>query len=221
MTLNGFERSLMFNPHKIGHLVDSSSAQLGRDYAYFVLLPHKLPAKICLRIGNPRGAILPAKDYSTSMSARLGKLLHNRSPQLKREWLRRLKEEPPRTALARVEILSYRMDGTLLELEGLVNESDESKSTRRGATLESKLRKVCRCGLNPMLDYFLTADDSFPVVLPKLNEMEWRDLERSWHAIALREVGGFCSFCCRKSDDGKAEMLLRAQCLVDVTTRAR
>lgn len=62
----------------------------------------------------------------------------------------------------------------------------------------ARLRDICRCGLNPLLDYFHTGSDALQAVVgPLLTEPEHRLLEHAWHQLAQHEVEALCGVCCR------------------------
>ncbi len=155
------------------------------------------------------------------MSARLAKLLQVRGHRLKAEWLRRLRTKPPKTALSHADILIHRMDDTIGELALMIKGQAFPSAFVSNVTLQGKLRKICRCGLNPLLDYFLTGELVLLTVLPKLTDAEKVSLKKAWHAIAQRDVENLCGACCRNKEDTPESVHSDDQCCGVETTRAR
>ena len=132
------------------------------------------------------------------MSAQLTKLLHDRSHRIKDDWVRRLRATPPRSALADPAILVHRMDETLGQLIVILDRTKTEGATLGKYSLERKLRKVCQCGLNPLLDYFITGDAALSAIFSDLNPADFTALATAWHGLAHREVESLCGACCRK-----------------------
>jgi hypothetical protein len=96
------------------------------------------------------------------------------------------------------EILWHRMDDTLTELTVFLRNQPTPRWVDRSPDCMERLRELCRCGLNPLLDYYLTGCSALQAVLgPGLNEAEKYQLERGWHQLAEREIEALCGVCCR------------------------
>ena len=96
------------------------------------------------------------------------------------------------------EILRHRMDDTLTELGTFLRNPPAARWVDGGPDCMSRLREVCRCGLNPLLDYFLTGSDALQTVVgPLLTEPEHRLLEHAWHQLSQHEIEALCGLCCR------------------------
>jgi len=122
-------------------------------------------------------------------------------PQLRRRWEERLRALPPSSALASPDALVHLMDSTLNRLGAELGA--EAQRGPPGATPE------CRCGLNPLVAYFITAEEALMETL-FLDDTVWpalttRDRERALATLlnALRRIAHadletFCSLCQRR-----------------------
>jgi len=132
------------------------------------------------------------------MLCRLPDLLRTHRSQLKAEWLRLLKARPPVSPMGLPEILRHRMDDTLTELTTFLRNPPAARWLERSPDCMEQLRQLCRCGLNPLLDYYLTGCDALQAILgPTLIESEKRLLEYAWHLLAQHEIEALCGVCCR------------------------
>ena len=132
------------------------------------------------------------------MSCRLPNLLRAHRLHLKTEWQQRLEARPPNTSLALPEILVHRMDDTLDQLDSLLHGPPSARWLDRHPPRMGQLREQCRCGLNPLLDYFVTGSAAMTALLSaELSEMEKKSLDRAWHLLAQREIESLCGVCCR------------------------
>lgn len=132
------------------------------------------------------------------MAERLPQLLRARHAALKTAWLRRLHACPPVSALARPEILAHYMDDSLRQLGGLLS-GKVSRKLASGETFTTAIRRnCCACGLNPLLDYYVTGEETLGAVLGELTETERDLLNQCWHRLAHGEIEALCKVCCRR-----------------------
>lgn len=131
------------------------------------------------------------------MLRQLAALVVSRRRELKAAWKQRLCAAPPKSPLANPEILFHRMNDTLDQLNaGLCSHS--LRRSLDGAPLQwAELREQCRCGLNPLLDYFETGAAAIATALPDLDEPRKTLLDQTWRLLAQREIALLCSVCCR------------------------
>lgn len=132
------------------------------------------------------------------MAERLPELLRARHAALKTAWLRRLRACPPVSAMARVEILAHYMDDSLRQL-GCLLAGKEPRKPAPAKTVPAAIRRShCACGLNPLLDYYVTGEEAIVAVLGDLSEMERERLNLCWHRLAHGEIEALCNLCCRR-----------------------
>lgn len=133
------------------------------------------------------------------MADRLPQLLRTHHAALKTAWLRRLRACPPVSAMARVEILAHYMDDTLRQLGCLLNSRPLQGAESRAVVSSALRRSQCPCGLNPLLDYYVTGDEALGAVLSNLSEEEREHVNQCWHRLAQGEIESLCNVCCRRS----------------------
>ena len=133
------------------------------------------------------------------MAERLPQLLRTHHAALKTAWLRRLRVRPPVSAMARVEILAHYMDATLRQLSGLLAGKRLRKVDSPEPLSVAIRRTNCSCGLNPLLDYYVTGDEALAAVLNGLTDEERQRLNECWHYLAQDEIEALCNVCCRRS----------------------
>jgi len=152
----------------------------------------------CARFGNLRVAGGGPRVHSRLMSCRLSALLRAHRLRLKAEWNQRLRVKPPSTALANPDILIHRMDETLGQLGMFLRNPVAVTLPDPGQPgLEQQLRQHCRCGLNPLMDYFVTGSDTLHAVLPELAPDESTLLDQGWYFVAGPEIESLCAVCRR------------------------
>ena len=131
------------------------------------------------------------------MLRQLAALVVARRREIRAAWKQRLRAAPPKSPLANPEILIHRMDDTLAQLNAFLC----SHSVRRrlnGPPLPwIEMRDRCRCGLNPLLDYFETGAAALNLALPDLDEPGKTLLDQAWRLIAQREIDLLCAVCRR------------------------
>ncbi|WP_138223378.1 hypothetical protein [Nibricoccus aquaticus] len=129
------------------------------------------------------------------MRQRILCILDERRAHLKREWARRLRLEPVRSALGEPAVLVYMMDETLRQLSGLIA---RQHAARRAAPGDFESR--CGCRLNPLLAYFSTGEASLLMLLEEAEMMDEpvRALVSGWwRVLAQGEIDAVCGLCVR------------------------
>jgi hypothetical protein len=136
------------------------------------------------------------------MLPRLATLLTTHRRKLKAEWSSRLCAEPPNSALAMPEVLILRMDGTLDQLDGFLRSRSAKAWLARHQPDMVPLHEQCRCGLSPLLGYFVTGGSALEAALPGLAAEEKAVLDQAWHRLAQQEIQLLCGACCRSCAPG-------------------
>jgi hypothetical protein len=132
------------------------------------------------------------------MSRGLPDLLRIHRLRLKADWLQRLRARPPKSSLAMPEILRHRMNDTLDQLDDLLRSPAASRWRLRPAPGWAELHEQCRCGQNPLLDYFELGGATLAEVLAaELGADEMKAVEGAWHFLAAREILALCGVCRR------------------------
>jgi len=132
------------------------------------------------------------------MSKRLAALLTPHRTSLKATWDRQLRlAGPPNTALAIPDILVHRMSDTLDQFSLLLRRAAAKRWPDLPPPEWEHLRDHCRCGLNPLLDYFATGGKALHLVLTDLSPEDRNALDQAWYFLAQQEVGSLCAVCCR------------------------
>ena len=115
-------------------------------------------------------------------------------------WREHLRALPPSSALAGPEMLAPLMAPALARVrQEATREDDSTTSPEPGA---------CRCGLNPLVAFYVTGEcatfdvfwaqpDALAPLAPELREELCRRLRGAWHRVASSEVTLFCSLCQR------------------------
>ena len=117
--------------------------------------------------------------------------------QLKTEWNARLHLAPPSTALAAPDILLYRMNDTLDQLDSLLRSPSAKRWVDWRPAQLARLPEQCRCGLNPLLAYFLTGGAALDSVLPDLGGAARTTVDQAWTLLAQSEIESLCAICRR------------------------
>lgn len=129
-------------------------------------------------------------------------LLDRHAARILARWRDQLRALPPSSALAAPELLAPLMAPALARVRLESARSDERKQS--AAEPES-----CRCGLNPLVAFYLTGEcatfdvlwsepDAFAKLNPPAREDLCRRLGAAWHRAAAPEISLFCSLCQRK-----------------------
>ncbi len=115
-------------------------------------------------------------------------------------WRDHLRALPPSSALAAPELLAPLMAPALARVR--------QEATREDDATTSPEPGPCRCGLNPLVAFYLTGEcatfdvlwaqpDALAPLAPELREELCRRLRGAWHRVATAEVTLFCSLCQR------------------------
>ena len=124
-------------------------------------------------------------------------LLLNHREALKQEWHRRLRVEPPATSLGMPDILIYRMDDTLQQVDALLRDARSGDWPEQLPPPLGELRAACCCGRNPLTDYFVVGGAAIGVVLPPMSARDGTRIEQAWYLVAQREIALLCTICRR------------------------
>jgi len=131
------------------------------------------------------------------MLRQLAALVVSRRRELKAAWKQRLRSTPPKSPLANPEVLIHRMNDTLDQLNAFLCSHSVRRSLNDSPSQWAEMREQCRCGLNPLLDYFETGAAAIDAVLPELDEPTKTLLDQAWRLMAQREIVLLCSVCQR------------------------
>ena len=92
------------------------------------------------------------------------------------------------------------MDETLHQLDSFLRARPTARWLAQNRAKLGPLRTACRCGLNPLLDYFAAGEAALQAKFPggiKLNDDQRHALDRAWHWLAQREIESLCGTCRR------------------------
>lgn len=126
-------------------------------------------------------------------------LLDRHAARILTRWREQLRALPPSSALAAPEVLAPLMAPALARVR---HESALATVSVLDAGMD------CRCGLNPMVTFYLTGEcaafevlwaqpDALAPLSPDLREELCRKLGNAWHKVATEEIALFCSLCQR------------------------
>ena len=126
-------------------------------------------------------------------------LLDRHAARILTRWREQLRALPPSSALAAPEVLAPLMAPALARVR---HESALATVSALDAGTD------CRCGLNPMVTFYLTGEcaafevlwaqpDALAPLSPDLREELCRKLRNAWHQVATEEIALFCSLCQR------------------------
>ncbi|MCU0791667.1 MAG: hypothetical protein MUE42_02170 [Opitutaceae bacterium] len=118
-------------------------------------------------------------------------------------WRDHLRALPPSSALAAPELLAPLMAPALAKVR--------QEAAREDNHLLSPEPDPCRCGLNPLITFYLTGEcatidvmweqpDALAPLAPAMREDLCRRLRSAWRRVATAEVSLFCSLCKRGAD---------------------
>jgi hypothetical protein len=124
-------------------------------------------------------------------------------PAIKREWGTLLRSEPTLSPLGHPDTLTYLMDETISEIiKGIRNRSLKSW-LRRSPALLAPLQKGCRCGLNPLLNYYSTGELALRSSFRQHFEPNVCEaLLTIFHLKAQMEIETLCAVCLARSTPG-------------------
>jgi len=154
------------------------------------------------------------------MPVRLPDLLNSSICHLKADWVARLRGRPAKTVLSHADILVHRMDSTILELRERLRRPAAPLPVHRQTERSQNLAGKCPCGLNPLLDFYVTGAEALQEVLPELSDLQQIELNLAWHALAQSEIEILCSACCRAPEECPLRGTARNQ-PAEVCTRRR
>ncbi|HWA25544.1 MAG TPA: hypothetical protein VG734_07785 [Lacunisphaera sp.] len=129
------------------------------------------------------------------MNSALGRTLVDHFAPIKLEWVRRLADEPPLSALGRQDTVGFLVEGTLMQLlRGLSGHAtaDWPEGCR---PLVGPVHSHCACGLDPMQRYFAAGEQALRHALGEKPEVDHEEMLRRFHALARHECEMFCSTC--------------------------
>lgn len=128
-------------------------------------------------------------------------LLDRHAARILARWREQLRALPPSSALAAPELLAPLMAPALTRVR--------QETTRvEPATAQAPEAVNCRCGLNPLVTFYLTGEcatfdvlwgqaDAIAPLTHTVREDVCRRIRNAWRRVAADEVALFCSVCRR------------------------
>jgi hypothetical protein len=155
------------------------------------------------RKGAPREA--PSATVSDMNPGDPRPLLDRHAARVLTRWRERLRALPPSSALAHPDLLGPLMAPALARVRQ--EATQPSADTLKGA---DEAPMSCRCGLNPLVAFYLTGEcatfdvlwgqaDALPHLAPGERENLCRTLSLAWRRVATDEISLFCSLCQRRN----------------------
>jgi hypothetical protein len=138
------------------------------------------------------------------MNERCLRALLARRTTLHSQWAARLRAAPVTSPLGHPDTLIHLMDRTLDEI---FHELTQPTARKRPPGLPAGF---CRCGHNPLVNYFSTAALAFQTTLAQcadelpVTRDDVEEVNRTLTRIARREIMTFCALCLRQADDHAA-----------------
>lgn len=136
-------------------------------------------------------------------------LLDRHAARVLTRWRERLRALPPSSALAHPDLLGPLMAPALARVrqEAVQPAGDGSAAAASASETEPV---SCRCGLNPLVAFYLTGEcatfdvlwgqaDALPHLAPHEREQLCRCLSQAWKRVATDEISLFCSLCQRRT----------------------
>lgn len=139
------------------------------------------------------------------MNERCLRALLARRPTLLSQWATRLRAAPVKSPLGHPDTLVHMMDRTLDQVFRELGQPSSARKRQPGLPAG-----FCRCGHNPLVNYFATAVLAFQTTLAQCaDEMPvTRDdvdaVKRTIARIARREITTLCALCLRQARDDPA-----------------
>lgn len=132
-------------------------------------------------------------------------LLDRHAARVLTRWRERLRALPPSSALAHPDMLGPLMAPALAR----VRQEAAQPAEEAGAVGDGSEPVVCRCGLNPLVAFYLTGEcatfdvlwgqaDALPHLAPSEREQLCRALSQAWRRVATDEISLFCGVCLRR-----------------------
>ncbi len=133
-------------------------------------------------------------------------LLDRHAARVLTRWRERLRALPPSSALAHPDLLGPMMAPALARVRQEAVQAPVD-GTAQAAPEEPV---ACRCGLNPLVAFYLTGEcatfdvlwgqaDALPHLAPGEREQLCRTLSQAWRRVATDEISLFCSLCQRRT----------------------
>lgn len=135
------------------------------------------------------------------MNERCLRALLARRTTLHFQWAERLRATPIKSPLGHPDTLIHLMDRTL---DQIFHELTHPSARKRQPGLPSGF---CRCGHNPLVNYFSTAVLAFQTSLAQcadelpVTRDDADEVNRTIARIARREIMTFCALCLRQADE--------------------
>lgn len=131
-------------------------------------------------------------------------LLDRHAARVLTRWRERLRALPPSSALAHPDLLGPLMAPALARVR------QEAVQPFAEAAAAASEPTACRCGLNPLVAFYLTGEcatfdvlwgqaDALPHLAPSEREQLCRCLSHAWKRVATDEISLFCSLCQRRT----------------------
>jgi hypothetical protein len=128
-------------------------------------------------------------------------LLDRHAARILARWREQLRALPPSSALAAPELLTPMMAPTIARVR---HEASRHIDNPAG----EPETEDCRCGLNPLVTFYLTGEastfevlwsqpDALAPLAPEAREDTCRVLREAWRRVATEEISLFCSLCQR------------------------
>lgn len=133
-------------------------------------------------------------------------LLDRHAARVLTRWRERLRALPPSSALAHPDLLGPLMAPALAR----VRQEATQPATETGPAGAADEPVACRCGLNPLVAFYLTGEcatfdvlwgqaDALPHLAPGEREQLCRTLSLAWRRVATDEISLFCGICQRRN----------------------
>ena len=126
-------------------------------------------------------------------------------PMIKTCWEVLLRAEPPASPLGNPDTLVFMMDRTLDSFFTAVESPTPRRWLARRPLLCCGLAETCRCGRNPLLQYFVSGEQAVVAISAKAREELAPDAEEeerilaetqlAFHYLAQHELQTFCDLC--------------------------
>lgn len=126
-------------------------------------------------------------------------------PMIKTCWEVLLRAEPPASPLGNPDTLVFMMDRTLDAFFTAILSPTPRRWLARHPLLCSPLADTCRCGRNPLLQYFISGEEAMVAIAAKALEdipAETAEADRvlaeaqlTFHYLAQHELQTFCDLC--------------------------
>lgn len=141
--------------------------------------------------------------HTVGMDPTLIARLERLRPAIKREWAALLRNEPTLSPLGRPDTLAYLMDETLNQLAKGARTHSLRTWLRRSPALFASLQRGCRCGLNPLLNYYSTGELALRASLHgRFPPQVCEGLLTIFHLKAQQELETLCTVCVAHGGSG-------------------